>query len=404
MRKIFLIILSLYLLYVHVIPEVFHLASGYSRLYSWDITPDLHYYTMIADLVFIFIVLTVQFIVSPKKIKIANGILPDSYRRALIYVFFTFLMLGLLAYISDLFFGGPRGYGGLDKLDANTTEQQSLSSWLGFVGLPAKFSAVAFLVFRKDMILAMGKHFAYFAALASLCMAILVVMNSISSGVRHEVVWFSAIYLVVLLCHRRSLQLKKYFKFAGLFLVFIYIGSYMGASYRMELTENKNLSFAQKVDTLSSVMSDSSEDLAFAAQLYFQFSDRLTDLDTSAALMKFYDTRGPVYLMPSFSAAVSFIPRFLWKSKPAPGSYDGSHNGLAGFVVWNVLTGSPFTNWGGYTASSHHYWEGGWPYLVIWALIFGFVSSVVFAKVSRRSGINQLGYLYVGVVLLGFYK
>lgn len=403
MRKIFLIILSLYFLYVHVIPEIFHVVSGYTRLYSWDISPDLHYYTMIADFVFILIVLVVHFFLSPRKIEITNGVLPHSYRRALMYVFFTFLMLGLLAYISTVFFSGPRGYGALEKLDANTGGQ-SLLSWLGFIALPAKFSAIAFLVFRSEVTLAMGKPFANFSALASLCLAVLVVLNSISSGVRHEVIWLFAIYLVVLLCHRRSLQLKKYFKFAGLFLFFIYIGSYMGASYRLELTENKDLSFAQKVETLSSVVTDSSEDLAFATQLYFQFSDRLTDLDTSSALMKFYEERGPVYLMPSFSAAVSFIPRFLWKSKPAPGSYDGSHNGLAGFVVWNVLTGSPFTNWGGYTASSHHYWEGGWLYLVIWALIFGFVSSVVFAKVSRRSGINQLGYLYVSVVLLGCYK
>jgi hypothetical protein len=358
---------------------------------------------MIADFVFILIVLLLHFILSPRKVEIVNEVIPHGYLRSLIYVFFIFLILGLLAYSSTVFFSGTRGYGSLDKLDANT-EGQSLLKWLGFLATPAKFSAAAFLVYRLDISLVMGKLFSNFAALTSLCLISLVVVNSISSGVRHEVVWLFAIYLVVLLCNRRTLQLKKYFKFLGLFLFFIYIGSYMGASYRTELTENNNLSFIQKVNTLSEVISDSSEELAFATQLYFQFSDRLTDLDTSSALMKFNEEQGQVNLMPTFNAGVSLIPRFLWQSKPAPGSYDGSHNGLAGYVVWNVLTGSPFTQWGGYTASSHQYWEGGWPYLIIWAVIFGFVSSVVFARVSRRSGINQLGYLYVGVVLLGCYK
>jgi len=44
------------------------------------------------------------------------------------------------------------------------------------------------------------------------------------------------------------------------------------------------------------------------------------------------------------------------------------------------------------------------PYVIIWALLFGFVTSVVFSKVSRRSGFSQLGYLYVSVVLFGAYK
>jgi hypothetical protein len=184
-----------------------------------------------------------------------------------------------------------------------------------------------------------------------------------------------------------------YFFVFGLIAI-IAIGPVIGSVYRTFLTQSssQDLGIIERISSLSEFSAANNE--SAIEKLWDEFGVRLVDARLSSGLIKFSDREGHVGPSVLLNTLYSPIPRFVWKDKPAPRSYDGTHKGLAGFVVWNELTGREWGNWGGYTAAAHSWWEFSIIGVMINALLYGLFLRIAIESLRMHKFIGLLIFLY----------
>lgn len=110
--------------------------------------------------------------------------------------------------------------------------------------------------------------------------------------------------------------------------------------------------------------------------------DRADILETMTALKAHVDANGHVGPIYYYSVLVVPVPRFLYRSKPAILSGDGSRGGEASVLVWRLLMGpslGSLTAFGSIVA----YREGGWLWVPINGFLAGMMYSLLLTTFSR---------------------
>ena len=141
-------------------------------------------------------------------------------------------------------------------------------------------------------------------------------------------------------------------------VILVLLAPVIGSEYREALTKPearewgmmKRLSFVYQMRSMQ-------EKGNFIGDFWHAAGSRLIDPLVSAGLVKATLRGESAGLKPLFSSFVAPIPRFLWPNKPAPGSSDGTNEGLATFVVWRETIGRTWGLCGGFTTGSHAFWE-----------------------------------------------
>jgi hypothetical protein len=99
----------------------------------------------------------------------------------------------------------------------------------------------------------------------------------------------------------------------------------------------------------------------------------------STVLYGLYDKGDAAYLRPILGAMLLPIPHTLWSDKPMAGSTDSTNLGSAIYRVQQEKPDSAFYDMGPVLASAHAYWEGGWIWLCVAALMTGWIWNKLFA-------------------------
>ena len=408
---VFISLLFVYLIYVHFVPEIFQVLTDFRRLEKYEISLANYYKTIYLDLFFVLQVSILSSIFFFKKIKhYPEQAYTSKFDLYFLNSCFFIIILSTYIYMESIFFTGPSRYGINIKYDSINNPYQSFSfinqliERLNVIIPLSKFSLIIFLLEFKKIKLLYSKIFVFFSYVISIFLLFLIILNGINSGVRMEIFNLFLIYFVIKTIKENKISKNLLMLSVLCFSFFLIIASIMGSDFREKITENENFSVYEKIQILIDEGVDTINENRIFNEIGYLIEMRFTDIETSSSLIVLKDSHKGANFMPTLNSTLSFIPRILWKDKPAPSSVDGTHNGLAGFLVWNTITGNNFTNWGGYTASSHHYWEGGYLYIFIWGLVYSYLLSTIILRSNNNNNRFQNFYLFLLIVVFNVYK
>lgn len=188
---------------------------------------------------------------------------------------------------------------------------------------------------------------------------------------------------------------KKVLKYAQLgFMVLFFLAPIMQGNYRDLLwsTEGKELNIAEKISLLKTAKTDAKEDNPLIT-FWHAAGARFIDAALSAGLVKAVSRGDSAGIQPVLGALVSPIPRLVWSDKPAPGSSDGTNEGMATYVVWREIIGMSWSC-GPFTSGAHSFWELN----IIGVIIFG-VFSGLFARIILHATMKagKIGLVFWGL-------
>lgn len=407
----------LYFFYVHFIPLGYAHETGFARQRYYGIDVDTLYLTGIIDNTFIILFwASFHFFYISRVNKFSGfkiGVTGASSFKAIVDFFTVIVVLSIInSLLSGVFFEASR-YGVLVKFDAENLPggvfdivQLSLSNT---IQLFANASASILIVARGFISQKVGTSYTKLASTLAFVYLALEISSSFLTGVRHTIFYTILVYAFIYVSFNNEIPKRIVILAGALFLFMSTVGAIMGDGYRLLLSSERSLTPHEKINQLYLMISEykaigSESSGGYLSGIERQIEIRLTDLDTSSALINLYENDESPGLSPTFNSLFTPIPRFVWNGKPAPMSADGTHNSLAGLIVWNELTGANFSNWGGYTASSHHFWEGGVIYVVFWAVVYGFMLANLF-KVLKSSYLeSRVFHIAVIVIIFEVYR
>jgi hypothetical protein len=391
---------AIYILYVFFVPSIYGVFTDFKSSVSYGINPDHLVLVYFIEIVFILILLPVFYNAPTRKISsMVSRIIPSLSRKSEVY-FLLFLSFIVILVYMDQIFTGLASYGRIQQYDANVTHSvvgifvipaMVMEPLIAIFMAPGKIATSILLTMPYSQNLHISKFKFKLIKISALLTFILIVAYGISMGVRNLVL---VMFILVMI----SGILQKRYKFTYVFIfgliAIIAIGPIIGSVYRTFLTQtsSQNLGIVERVSALSEMSFNDSSSESFSGKLWDEFGIRLVDARLSTGLIKFSERDGHVGTGVISNTIYSFIPRYIWNDKPAPRSYDGTHKGLAGFLVWKELTGREWGNWGGYTAASHSWWELSLVGVIINAIIFGLFLRIVIGSTERKG--------LVGIMLL----
>ena len=189
---------------------------------------------------------------------------------------------------------------------------------------------------------------------------------------------------------------KTVLKYAvvGLMILFS-LAPIMQGSYRDVLwsAEGKELSSIEKLALLTTSKKDAKEENPFVT-FWHAAGNRFIDAALSAGLVKAVLRGDSAGLQPVLGAIASPIPRLFWPGKPAPGSFDGTNEGTATYVVWRETIEGMSWECGPFTSGSHSFWELN----MVGVILFGILSGL-FARTMLHATINagKIGLVFWGL-------
>jgi len=392
--------LFIYVLYVFFVPSVYGVFTGFESSISYGINPDHLVLVYFLEIIFILILLLTFYNAPSRNFSRSVGkIIPNLNRKSEVYFLLFLSVIVMILYIDDLL-PGLASYGRIQQYDSDVGNITA-----GFLNLPITITAplkaifvvpgkiaAALLVtmpYSKDMNMSKFK-FNFFKLVALLFLGFVAVYG-IAVGVRHITL---GVFIIIAVAGFIQGRYKFTYYFVFGLIAIIAIGPVIGSVYRTFLTQSssQDLGIIERISSLSEFSTSNNE--SAMEKLWDEFGVRLVDARLSSGLIKFSDREGHVGPSVLLNTLYSPIPRYLCKDKPAPRSYDGNHRGLAGFVVWNELTGREWGNWGGYTAASHSWWEFSLVGVIINALLYGLFLRVTIESTRMHQFIGSLIFLY----------
>jgi hypothetical protein len=391
----------IYMLYVFFVPSVYGVFTDFNSSISYGINPNNLVLVYFLEIIFICILLLTFYKAPSKRISVViSKIIPSMSVKSTVNLL-LFLSIIVLVLHLDKILGGLVSYGQLVKYDSSTN-QEAIG---GFFGVPLKFWAPISAIFMEpgkiaaallvtmpyNSRLSMSKHKFKIYKFFALGVLIMVAIYGIAIGVRHITLGVFIIIAVAGVIHKRN---KFIYMFIFGLIAMILIGPVIGSVYRVLLTQSSSseLGVVDRISILSDLKSESSEN-AFN-KLWDEFGVRLVDARLSTGLIQFTDREGHVGLNVIANTLTAPVPRFLFSDKPAPRSYNGMHEGLAGYVVWNELTGRKWGLWGGYTAASHSWWEMSLLGVFLCAFIYGLFLRITVDSTAIKGLVGSLIVLY----------
>ena len=307
-----------------------------------------------------------------------------------LFVFMTFAVL--MAELGH----GLGSYGRLEAYDAQHIPEENIILWPWGLSIPGTIWIPIKHIFYLPGIIAGGilatrpisKTSGMLLRLLGWAVVILLVIYGIVVGLRQFILGAVIIVLIAGISQGNRRGLKSIAVAGGVLLVLI--APLMGSGYRDVLmrSDATGLGPIQRIALLYQMRSTQEEKNPIT-DIWHAAGFRLCDALLSTGLVKATLRGEPAGLKPLASSLCAPIPRALWPNKPAPGSSDGTSEGLATFVVWKELTGQSWGLCGPFTTSSHSFWE----LHIIGVILFGILSGL-FARTAmeatRQAGVIGL--------------
>ncbi len=111
-------------------------------------------------------------------------------------------------------------------------------------------------------------------------------------------------------------------------------------------------------------------------------------LEVFVYLKKYIDASGTASVNYFSSFLFSFVPKFIFPTKPYPLSDDGTIWGSISVIAWNLLQGDSTGSLTAFGAISA-YWEGGWGWLPVNGVLTGLSFSLIFAVLGRGGAVAR---------------
>ena len=209
-----------------------------------------------------------------------------------------------------------------------------------------------------------------------------IISRQLALGLRGVIFIFSILIMFFSYLFYRKINLKL---ILPLLLVIIPVFSYLGGSFRREITRGQLLhtdTFGRlniiKDNLISRRTEEAEQNQNFLDALY----NRLQATRNSVSLVTLYDEGKGVSLRPMISSVRALIPQQITGVKNFAGSSTDNAYGTAMHVVRKETYGA--SDMGPYLAASEEYWEGGIFYVIFSGLLFGYIWRSVAKWAIRR--------------------
>jgi hypothetical protein len=127
----------------------------------------------------------------------------------------------------------------------------------------------------------------------------------------------------------------------------------------------------------------------------------------STYLYRFHDEGEGASYNPILGSITFPVPRALWSGKPVAGSTDASNLGSAIYRVQQPKPDNSFYDMGPILASAHAYWEGGWAFLYLAAVLTGWFWSklLAWAEEAGSDSVNIIVLVFIAALPIdGFFS
>lgn len=392
------LILLIYAIYVFLIPSLYGVLTDFKMERSYNITSGRLILVYFFEIIFLsFFLMAFHSRIAKSIGQSMNSFVAKPHDKAEINLLLVFSLLMIGVYLNNIL--SLQSYGRIQQYDADV-----IAEGVGYFGIqkmifvplsalfatPGKISCAILATMPYNPKKGLSSSVFHIYKIVAWGGLILVAVYGLTVGVRHITL---GVFILVFASGLLQRQNKYIWFFIVGFAFMVAIGPLIGSTYRtfLQQSSSSSLGVGDRLSTLKEMKSEAVE--GYLDKLWNGIGTRLDDARLSAGLIKYVEREGHVGFNPILNTLYSPIPRLLWKTKPAPLSYDGTHKGLAGFVVWKETIGREWGLWGGYTAASHSWWELNLPGIIICSLIYGAFLRIMIKATTNKGYIGLLIFL-----------
>ena len=259
-----------------------------------------------------------------------------------------------------------------------------LFSWVeGVFQMPSIVTSAIILFPSKQV-----EKYSLLWRLIAILVLLLISLQTLSSGVRGRVVTITIVMTIIGYINNRKAPL--YFGLAIMMLLtsmFTFLGGPMRSIY---FSADNDVSRFDLLITIYDAAKGSTNIVnqygEADSRFLFKLAQRAQAPRNSIVLYDQFDSGKSAGFLPIVSAVYLPIPRVIWENKRPAGSASSDNYGSATYLVRNIGHGAYEYNMGPYLTSAHAYWEGGWLWLIMVAIVTaGFLRTVLSWAEKKKS-------------------
>ena len=278
-----------------------------------------------------------------------------------------------------------------------------LFSWMeGIFQMPAIVTSAIILYPPKKV-----EKYSLIWRLVAISVLLIVALQALTMGIRGRVVTIVIILAIVGYINKRKQPL--YFGVAIMLVaasLFTFLGGPMRSLYFSGDSDLSRLELMSSIYRAATGSQSDADQYGEADNRFlFKLAERAQAPRNSIVLYEQFDSGNLAGLWPILTAVYLPIPRVIWANKRPAGSASSETYGAATYVVRKAGYEAYDYNMGPYLTSSHAYWEGGWPWLIMMSIVTASFLKAVLSWAEKKKSIFSLLVVMIlmqGLVSNGF--
>lgn len=227
--------------------------------------------------------------------------------------------------------------------------------------------------------------------LAIVCLSSIIILGILTAA-RGRIMWVASLLIIMgYISDNKKIIYRSFIAIIIFLPLFSFLGSYKNLAATSIISGGKSTDLAKIIyeerNTILDVVQNNNS-------FFYSFAERAQGPRNSVVLYNLFNQGESASYSVYLGSFFFPIPRFIWPTKPIPGSINADENNSAVFRVMDIGHNLPYM--GPILASAHAYWEGGFLAIIFYGLLTGifWILLLIFC--------NKLPYNLTILIVLSF--